>query len=540
MTKRPDTTPTRRNFLRNALGASVGLLAASCTPSKPPQEDAKPQPPAPPAPEPAPPAPAVDPDALPDGLNQDFFHLHTRQPLTLEARRGALGLGVITPMSRFFVRNNLPMPEASIVDHPDHWELQIEGVARPGKLSVADLKQLGGMESVTTVLQCSGNGRQFYQHRPSGSQWGTGAAGCAIWTGVPLRLVAQAMGGPLPEALYVTSTGGDPLPEGVNPLDVMVERSITIEKGLQDCLLAWEMNGQPIPLSHGGPLRLIVPGYYGCNQIKYIKKLAFTVEQTQAKIQRSGYRMRDIGQKGNPTQPSMWQMNLKSWILGPGAEDAPVRKGKIQLYGVAFSDGSAPISGVEVSVDGGQTWGQARLVGPDMGPYAWRNFVYEAELATGTHQVASRATDAKGQVQPEARHENERGYGNNSWRDMMMALRVVDELPKPTPGAVGAPPRKGAAGEKPAAGQAQLSEAGQKGRAVFTKDAQPSCTACHTLADAGSSGVVGPNLNDLAPNAERVTQAVTNGVGAMPSYKDILSPEQIRDLATYVSEAVKK
>jgi mono/diheme cytochrome c family protein len=112
----------------------------------------------------------------------------------------------------------------------------------------------------------------------------------------------------------------------------------------------------------------------------------------------------------------------------------------------------------------------------------------------------------------------------------------------PSPAAASPPPGGAAqpSGARQAATRAELSQRGQRGREVFTKGAQPPCTACHTLADAGSSGVVGPNLNELAPDAQRVTQAVTNGVGAMPSYKDLLSPEQIRDLATYVSEAVKK
>ena len=127
----------------------------------------------------------------------------------------------------------------------------------------------------------------LFTHGPSGSQWSTGAAGCVVWSGVKLSDVIEYLGGIQGKQKYLTSTGGDPLPEGVDPLAVIVERSIPIEKAMKDAMLAWEMNGAHISLEHGGPLRLIVPAYFGCNQIKYIKSLAFTQEETKSKIQKS-------------------------------------------------------------------------------------------------------------------------------------------------------------------------------------------------------------------------------------------------------------
>lgn len=526
----------RRSFLRGAIVGGAGLLAASCGSNRQPEPTACPEPPACPEPE-APETPGAQAQALPDGLDVQFFHLHTRQPLTLEAKRSSIGVAAITPMSRFFVRNNLPMPDASIVADPESWKISIEGVAKPRELTVRELMGLGA-EVVTTVVQCSGNGRKFYEHGPSGSQWATGAAGCAMWTGVPIHKVVAHLGGLAKGAKFMTSTGGDPLPDGVNPLDVIVERSVPVEKGMQDCMLCWEMNGQPIPLSHGGPLRLIVPGYYGCNQIKYIKKLAFTTAQTSAKIQRSGYRMRPIGQKGDPSQPSLWSMNIKSWINGPGADGQPVLNGDVELHGVALG-GEEGVRGVEVSIDGGKSWKKARLIGPDMGPYAWRPFVLSAPLKPGTYKVASRATSVSGKTQPESRNENERGYGNNAWRDHILEVQVVDKLPektaaKPAAGTGAAPDKK------VAAKKVELSEGGKRGRELFTSEAQPSCTACHTLQDAGSTGAVGPNLDELAPDIEKVKAAVTNGVGSMPPYKGNLSDKDIADVAKYVWEATKK
>jgi len=111
---------------------------------------------------------------------------------------------------------------------------------------------------VATVLQCSGNGRGFFPHKPSGTPWTVGAAGCVVWSGVPVRTVVEALGGVNGGMLYMTGTGGEVLPAGIDPKSVVVERSLPI-KALGDALLAWEMNGAPISLAHGGPLRLIVP-----------------------------------------------------------------------------------------------------------------------------------------------------------------------------------------------------------------------------------------------------------------------------------------
>lgn len=521
---------SRRAFLRSAAWFGGGALLAACAPEA--SAPAAPRAPAPAAP--PPPAP-VDPVAR-HGLDGSLFHLHSPSPLTLEAKRGSLGVAPVTPTSRFFVRNNLPMPDASILADRDGWQLEVAGVAKAGTLSLAWLKQLP-FTTVTTVLQCSGNGRTYYEHGPSGSTWGVGAAGCAMWTGVTVRAVVEALGGVVAGAKYLTSTGGETLPDGVDPLDVVVERSIEKEKALLDCLLAWEMNGEPIPLTHGGPLRLIVPGFYGCNQIKYVRRIAFTEAQTQAKIQRSGYRMRPIGEKGNPSQPSMWQMNVKSWVVGPGADGAEVLAGPVPFHGVAFAGGT-PIAKVECSLDDGATWQAAELVGPDLGPYAWRTFRFVADLPVGSHRIVSRATDASGAVQPADRHENERGYGNNSWRDMGLEVSVVAERAVPVataPGASGTAP----APAPPPARTVALDARAERGKAAVLSEANPPCGACHTLGDAGLQGAVGPNLDALAPEAARVEAAITNGVGVMPSYKGSLDEATLADIAHYVSTVTR-
>ena len=343
---------------------------------------------------------------------------------TLETRRSAFGTSVITPANQLYVRNNLPAPDASILEHREAWSVAIEGVKNPATLTLAELKTLG-VETVATVLQCSGNGRGFFPSKPSGTPWTVGAAGCVVWSGVPLRNVVAALGGLVPEVTYLTGTGGEKLPEGVDPLTVMVERSVPV-KALDDALLAWEMNGEPLSLAHGGPLRLVVPGYQGVNNIKYVKRVAFTSAQSQARIMSHGYRMSPPGTKASPDQPSVWEMGVKSWINAPLQQDAaaPLKAGLVQVHGVAFG-GTQGIKAVEVSVDGGKTWQAARLVGPDLGRFAWRQFVLPVKLPAGTHVLASRATDAAGNVQPEQREENLGGYNNASWRDHAVTVTVA-------------------------------------------------------------------------------------------------------------------
>ncbi len=138
-----------------------------------------------------------------------------------------------------------------------------------------------------------------------------------------------------------------------------------------------------------------------------------------------GYRMSPLGGKGDPSQPSVQEMSVKSWINSPLPESGTLAAGGlVQITGVAFG-GLHAVKGVEVSVDGGKTWQAARFIGPDMGKYAWRQFVLQARLPAGTHTLASRATDMAGKVQPETRGENQSGYNNTSWADHAVKVTVA-------------------------------------------------------------------------------------------------------------------
>lgn len=391
----------RRNFLVGSAGA-IGLVAAEGVSGGAVAEAAK-----------------NDAGALPDFAawkDQDALILHSKN--TMETQREAIGAKLITPADELFVRNNLPTPDPQVLEDADSWTLEIAGVAKPGSLSLGELKAIG-VDTVACVLQCSGNGRAFFKHKTSGTQWSVGAAGNVVWTGVPVRDVVAALGGVVEGATWITGTGGEEIPAGVPAATIQVERSVPIA-ALDQAILAWEMNGEPVPLAHGGPLRLVVPGYYGVNNVKYVKALTFGAEESKAKIQTSSYRIREVGQKSAPSQPSMFEMNVKSWITAP-LETAEA--GKVQIQGVALG-GVSELTKIEVSTDGGANWQEARFIGPNLGPYAWRPFVLSAELGAGTHVLSSRASAADGSVQPEEFPPNERGYGHNGWRDHSVEVTV--------------------------------------------------------------------------------------------------------------------
>jgi DMSO/TMAO reductase YedYZ molybdopterin-dependent catalytic subunit len=405
------TDPSRRRLLASGsavlAAASIGSVARAVAQA--------------PAPAPAPAgAPQAKLPAYVSWKDPDSMIVHTAT--TIETKRTAFGTSLITPAERLYIRNNLPAPDVSIVANRDGWMVSVEGVRQPRSLSVADLKTLG-LETVAMVLQCSGNGRSYYPSKPSGTKWTVGAAGCVIWSGVPVRAVAESLGGVDGAMRFMTGTGGEKLADGIDPKTLMVERSVPL-KAMEDALLAWEMNGEPLPHAHGGPLRLIVPGYSGVNNIKYIKRLAFTTAETDAAIQKTGYRISPPGTKGDPSFPAVWEMDSKSWINSPAAEAGPARAGWVQIHGVAMG-GMNAVRRVEVSLDGGKTWRDARLVGPDLGRYAWRQFVLQVELKPGTHVMASRVTDAQGNVQVETSTDNAGGYLNSGWRAHAVQIVLV-------------------------------------------------------------------------------------------------------------------
>lgn len=321
----------------------------------------------------------------------------------------------ITPTKSFFVRSHFGPPPAESVD-PARWRLTVDGlVDRPLILSLADVKQFEEV-TITAVLQCSGNGRAFHHPRAPGVQWERGAVGNAQWTGVRLTDVLQRAGVQRAGVRHVQLEGADRPVSDKTPLFI---RSIPLAKALHpDTLLVYRMNGEPLPLLHGGPLRLIAPGWMADACTKWLT--ALTVQEREAE----GYYMQTAYR--HPIQPvepgaavpheqmrPVEAMVVKSLIVSP-SEGASLPIRPVLVEGVAWT-GEGRVARVEVSSDGGKTWHQARLLGEDM-LYAWRRWDYRWEPTTGgTATLLSRATDSLGHVQPERSPWNPGGFLWNGW-----------------------------------------------------------------------------------------------------------------------------
>ena len=363
----------------------------------------------------------ADSKGLPDFIkwkNRDALIVHSKKGI--ETHRSAIGESLITPNRNIYIRNNMPTMSDTQIGDRNNWKVSIKGVKNPKTFSLAQLKKLGHT-TMATILQCSGNGRGFFAHEVRGSQWKTGAAACVVWTGVPMKVVVDACGGVDSDAVFMTSAGVDHEPTGLDPKKAKVERSVP-KKVYKDAMLAWEMNGVPLPNAHGGPLRMVTPGYFGINNVKHLGQVAFTKTESTVKYMKSSYRISPIGKKGSQ-YPSCWEMPVKSWITRPTDETGTVKAGNVQIVGVAMG-GMKKVRSVKVSIDGGQSWKKAKFVGPDLGKYAWRQFVLEANLAPGSYNLASMASGG-GKTQPELRYENRRGYAHNGWKDHSVNIKAV-------------------------------------------------------------------------------------------------------------------
>ncbi|PJX26908.1 hypothetical protein CAP48_03910 [Advenella sp. S44] len=422
--------PQRRTRLIQALalafGAACGKLHASPAKDTTTPSGATNRPPtAPPTSAAAEPPAALplpaEPAPLPANLAwKEASSLIVHNPHAIETRREALGRQQITPTRCLFVRNNALPPPQRLLAQGAQWPVAFAGVAQPDAYTLAELQAMP-TRTVATVLQCAENGRGLQKRPAIGTPWQTGAAGCVIWTGVPLTTVVHELGGVVPGSRFLTATGADSLPDGMASDFTRVERSVPLS-ALEHALLAWKLNGEPIPEAHGGPLRLVLPGYAGINYIKYVRRIAFTRDESSAHIQTADFRV--PLRAGQPQLTiAAWRLPVKSWITTPLATDSTITAGTLQIQGVAMG-GSSAVTRVEVSADDGHTWHQTQLTGTDLGPFAWRLFEISLPLAAGPVILACRATNAAGQQQPELTSDNT-GYLVNGWREHLVKLNLA-------------------------------------------------------------------------------------------------------------------
>jgi DMSO/TMAO reductase YedYZ molybdopterin-dependent catalytic subunit len=288
-------------------------------------------------------------------------------------------------------------------------------VARAAAYSLEDLKPFEHV-SLAAVLQCAGNGRAYFEPRIPGVPWERGAVGNARWGGVRLRDLLGAAG--LERGVtHVHFYGGDPPPHPKTPAFV---RSLPIERVLDPTtLLATTTNGEPLPILHGGPVRLVVPGWTGNHWIKWVRAIVASNEEAPGFYQRTAYRMPKTpvapGTEVPPedTSPVTW-LNVKSLIALP-AKGTRTLVRPLEIQGVAWT-GQGRVERVEVGEDRGP-WQTATLVGPDE-PFAWRQWTFRWSALPGPEKLRGlrvRATDSRGNVQPERSPWNKSGYQWNGY-----------------------------------------------------------------------------------------------------------------------------
>jgi DMSO/TMAO reductase YedYZ molybdopterin-dependent catalytic subunit len=315
----------------------------------------------------------------------------------------------VTPAPAFYVRSNFPLPALD----PDGHRIAVSGaVERPLDLGLADLRALG-TRTVVTTMECAGNNRTALVPLPTGEPWQTGAVSTGEWRGVPLRAVLERAG-LRPDAVEVLVEGADRgRPKDGPPEEIPFARALPTDKALhEDTLLAFELNGAPLPPDHGAPVRLVVPAWYGMASVKWVARIEALAERFAGYYQNRRY-IYDL-EDGAPPAP-VREMLVKSLVVSP-QEGETVARGRVRVLGRAWS-GAAEIVRVEVAVDGGETWQEARLVEEarlSPSPYAWTAWEFDWEAAEpGRHVLRARATDATGQTQPANARWNKYGYGSN-------------------------------------------------------------------------------------------------------------------------------
>ncbi|MFC0531887.1 sulfite oxidase [Phytohabitans kaempferiae] len=388
---------TRRDLMRLSASLGVGVAAGAAVATAPAAAA---------APAAAGVAAAVDPPILKPLPAELFTVFGTNAETKWEALRDT---GYLVPVDRFFVRNHTLTPRIDAGD----WRLRLYGTGlrgaptaeRPVEFTYRQLRALPS-DTVTAAVECAGNGRSFFASQQgqaaSGTAWKLGAIGVARWRGVRLSTVLKRAG--------LTRGAVDAQPVGLDPDFVSggvnlgpVRRPLPIEKALHDVLLAYEMNGEPLPPDHGFPVRVVVPNWIGVASIKWLGQLEVSAEPLFSPWNTQFYRL------FGPTYPADGELvsrqAVKSAFELPW--EATLCAGRQVLRGRSWS-GNGRIRRVEVSVDG-RTWRPARPIGRGLGT-AWQRWEYEWRAAPGAYALRARATDVEGVTQPETVPHNALGY----------------------------------------------------------------------------------------------------------------------------------
>ena len=336
-------------------------------------------------------------EAGPDLIVRSSYPLDAETPVEVFDR-------FLTPNRLFFVRSHFGPPAIGL----SPWRLEVDGlVDRALSMGLDDLK---GFEQVTmpAVLQCSGNGRAYFEPKIPGVGWEKGAVGNAEWSGVRLVDVLEKAGIQA-DAAHVQLHGADTPP---NPKTPAFFRSIPLARAIdRSTILATTMNGEPLPNLHGGPIRLVVPGWAGNHWIKWLRKVTVAKDEAPGFYMQTGYKMPKVptapGVDLKPTDlKSVTTLNVKSLIARP-TDGAVLTAGRVEVKGVAWT-GDGVVERVEVSTLDG-VWSPATLIG-DPRSGTWRSWTFAWDAKPGRYSLKVRAVDSKGETQPEVSPWNRSGY----------------------------------------------------------------------------------------------------------------------------------
>jgi DMSO/TMAO reductase YedYZ molybdopterin-dependent catalytic subunit len=326
----------------------------------------------------------------------------------------------VTPPGLHYLLTHYDIPAIDARD----WRLRVDGLVRRSReLDLAELRALPA-RTVRVTMECAGNGRARLEPRPISQPWLVDAVGTAEWTGVPLREVLADVD---ESAVEVVFTGAD---HGVERgVEQDYQRSLPMAEALRDdVLLAYEMNGEPLPPQHGHPVRLVVPGWYGMAHVKWLVGVTVVDSHFTGFQQDVAYRLRE--RPDEPGEP-VTRIAPRALIVPPGFPDfmsrtRVVRPGPVALEGRAWS-GRAPVERVEVSADGGHTWAAAELDPPGEHPWAWRRWRHTWTAEPGQHLLAARATTTDGETQPADQAWNRGGFANNAVQQIPVVCLKPDQ-----------------------------------------------------------------------------------------------------------------
>lgn len=350
-----------------------------------------------------------------DGGNSGLV-VHREEPLNCETSLPALMGGVVMPTAHFYVRNHFPTPAVD----PELHELTVTGlVDRPLRFRLRDLQAMPS-QSLVSTMECAGNGRVHFDPPVDGEQWRFGAASTAEWTGVPLAEILDRAG-LMAGAQDVVFRGADAGLVDNSTTPVRFERALSVADAYSSgALVAYAMNGEPLPLQHGRPVRLVVPGWYSVASVKWLTEIEVIDKSFQGFFQTDRYQYEWQRDDGVVREPVRLQ-RVRAVIAEP-VDGASVRADDFVVRGVAWS-GAAPIERVDVSVGGGP-WQPARLIGERRRhSWQWWELLTKCEASEAV-TVRARATDFAGCTQPERPEWNRLGYGGNA----IQTVTVTSEL----------------------------------------------------------------------------------------------------------------